>query len=87
MPGVTVVCATPDGEKVWTILGEWDNDFDLGVISSKALVAQNLIGKKPGDQFELPDAEGGVKTATVVEIRPLSDEIRSWMQIPEGLEI
>jgi transcription elongation factor GreA len=87
MPGVTVVCATPDGEKVWTILGEWDNDFDLGVISSKALVAQHLIGKKPGDQFELPDAEGGVKTATVVEIRPLSDEIRSWMQIPEGLEI
>ena len=87
MPGVTVVCSTPDGEKSWTILGEWDNDFELGIISSKALVAQNLIGKKAGDTFELPNAEGGVNTAKVVEIRPVSDAIRNWMQVPEGLQI
>ncbi len=87
MPGVTVVCATPEGEKIWTILGEWDNDLEKGVISSKTRVAQNLIGKKPGDSFELPDADGGVNTATLVEIRPLSDEIRNWMQVPEGLQV
>ena len=87
MPGVTVVCDTKSGEKVWTILGEWDNDLDRGVISSKTRVAQNLMGKKAGDGFELPDEDGNLAFATVREIRPLSDEIREWMKLPEGIQI
>ena len=87
MPGVTVVCAAGDGEKTWTILGEWDNDLAKGIISSKTRVAQNLMGKKPGDSFELPDADGNIGFATVKEILPLSDEIRKWMQVPEGMQI
>ena len=87
MPGVTVVCDTKDGEKVWTILGEWDNDLEKGIISSQTRVAQNLLGKKPGDGFELPDAEGNVSFATLKEIRPLTDEIREWMQLPAGMQI
>ena len=87
MPGVTVVATTKDGEKTWTILGEWDNDLDRGILSSKTRVAQNLLGKKVGDNFELPDAEGGMSFATVKEIRPLSDEIREWMKLPPGVQI
>ena len=87
MPGVTVVCDTKDGEKSWTILGEWDIDLDKGIISSQTRVAKNLLGKKPGDSFELPDAEGNVTFATVREIRPLTDEIRAWMQLPAGIQI
>ena len=87
MPGVTVVCASESGETTWTILGEWDNDLERGVISSKTRVAQNLMGKKPGDTFELPDEEGNVRYATVKDIRPLSGEIREWMQVPAGMQI
>ena len=87
MPGVTVVCETKAGEKTWTILGEWDNDLERGILSSKTRVAQNLMGKKPGDNFELPDENGDVAFATVKEIRPLTDEIRAWMKLPDGIQI
>jgi len=87
MPGVTVVVVGKGGEKTWTILGEWDNDLEKGILSSKTRVAQNLMGKKVGDDFELPDDEGNLTFATVKEIRPLSDEIREWMKLPAGLQI
>ena len=87
MPGVTVVIASAEGEKAWTILGEWDNDLERGILSSKTRVAQNLMGKKVGDDFELPAADGGVAFATVKEIRPLSDDVREWMKVPAGLQI
>lgn len=87
MPGVTVVVDTKEGEKVWTILGEWDNDLEKGIISSKTRVALNLMGKKVGDSFELPDAQGGVSFATIREIKALSPEIVEWMKIPEGLAV
>ncbi len=87
MPGVTVVCDTKAGEKVWHVLGEWDNDPGLGVLSSKTRVAQNLLGKKPGDDFELPDEDGNIGFATIREIRPLPQDIREWMKLPDGVLI
>ena len=87
MPGVTVVAETPSGEKIWHILGEWDNDLEQGIISSKTRVAQNLMGKKAGDGFELPDENGKLTFATVKEIRPLADAIREWMKLPAGMQI
>ena len=87
MPGVTVVIAAKDGEKTWTILGEWDNDIEKGILSSKTRVAQNMMGKKAGDDFELPDADGNLAFATIREIRPLSDEIKEWMKLPAGVQI
>ena len=87
MPGVVVVCASDAGEKRWTILGEWDNDLEMGIISSKTRVAQNLMGKKPGDTFELPDADGNVTFATVKEILPLPESVREWMKVPVGMQI
>ena len=87
MPGVTVVIQSKDGEKTWSILGEWDNDLAMGILSSKTRVAQNLLGKKVGDDFELPDENGNVAFATIKEILPLSDKIRDWMKLPAGLQI
>ena len=87
MPGVTVVVATKDGDRTWTVLGEWDNDIDMGIMSSKARVAQNMMGRRVGDNFELPDADGNTAFATIKEIRPLSDDIRAWMKLPPGVEI
>ena len=87
MPGVTVVIAANGEEKAWTVLGEWDNDLPMGIISSKTRVAQNMLGKKVGDSFELPDAEGGISFAEIREIRPLGDDVREWMKLPPGVEI
>ena len=87
MPGVMVVVDTRDGEKTWAVLGEWDNDVERGILSSRARVAANMMGKKVGESFELPGVDGDVSFATVKEIRPLSDEIREWMKLPPGVEI
>lgn len=87
MPGVTVVINTPDGERTYHILGEWDNDTEMGVLSSKAKLAENMLGKKPGDQFELPGFEGATVFASVVRIEPLSDALREWIKLPSGMQI
>ena len=86
-PGVAVVVSTPDGEKTYYVLGEWDNDIELGVLSSKTRLAQNMLGKKPGDQFEMPGSEGSVAFGSVKEIRELPAEIREWMKLPPGMQI
>ena len=87
MPGVTVVISAPDGEKAYTILGEWDNDLEKGVISSKTRLAENMLGKKAGDEFQLPGTDGAAQFAKIVLIKPLSDEIREWMKLPVGMQI
>ena len=87
MPGVTVAIETPDGAKTYHILGEWDNVLEKGIISSKARLAVNMLGKKVGDQFELPGAEGQVAFGKVAAISPLPQDIRDWMKLPEGAQI
>ncbi len=87
-PGTTVTITTADGaERTYTVLGEWDNDLERGIIANKTRLAQNMLGKKPGDTFELPDAEGNVSVATIKSIAPLSDEMRAWVQVPPGLSL
>jgi transcription elongation GreA/GreB family factor len=86
-PGVTVLVETPAGERTYHILGEWDNDVELGVLSSKAKLAQNMLGKKAGERFEMPGGDGEVAFGTVKEIRALPQEIRDWMQVPPGMQI
>ena len=79
-PGSMVAIATADGEeRVYTILGEWDNDLARNVISNKTRLAQNMLGKKAGDAFDLPDAEGRVSTATITAVTALTDEMRAWL--------
>ena len=87
MPGVTVVISTAEGERTYHVLGEWDNDTELGVLSSKARLAQNMLGKKTGEEFELPGVEGATQFARIVQIKPLPAEIRDWMKLPDGMQI
>lgn len=86
-PGLTVKVQVPDGEKTYTILGEWDNDQAMGIISSKTRLAQNMLGKKVGDEFELPVSEGTVSFGKIEAIEPLGEDIKEWLKIPAGLEI
>ena len=87
-PGVSVkVRNAAGGELVYTVLGEWDNDLSRNIISNKTRLAQNLLGKKAGDTFELPDSEGNVSTATIVAVEKLTDELLEWTKVPAGLSI
>ena len=87
-PGVAVRIDTDQGEKRYCILGEWDNDIDLGILSSKTRLAGNMLGKKVGDKFERPGSEDGtVSFGTIKSIEPLPENIRDWMKLPEGMQI
>ncbi len=86
--GTTVTIIPAAGaQAVYTILGEWDNDLERGIISNKTRLAQNMLGRKVGDRVELSDAEGRVSDAVIAAIAPLSDAIREWMKVPDGLSI
>ena len=87
MPGVMVVVSTAAGERTFAILGEWDNDPERGILSSNTKVAANMMGKKPGEKFMLPAADGTEAEAVISAVKPLSDDIREWMKVPEGMSI
>ena len=84
-PGTTVALETASGEaKRYTILGEWDNDLEKGIISNKTRLAENLLGKKPGDSVEITDAEGVASTAKIVAVEPISDDVHAWIKEGAG---
>ena len=77
--GVTVVLALPDGqEQTYTILGEWDYDERLKIISCNTRMAKAVENAKVGDSVKIPSPEGET-SATIRAILPLSDEIREWI--------
>lgn len=87
MPGVMVTVQTEEGGKTYAILGEWDNDVEMGILSQRAKLAENMLGKKAGDKFELPGAEGEVKFGVIKLISPLTEAVKNWMKLPEGVQI
>ena len=79
-PGTVAVVSVDGVEKTYAILGEWDNEPSLNVISSKTKIAANLLGRKAGDAVELADAEGRAIAATVARVEPLSEELKTWIK-------
>ncbi len=53
-----------------TILGAWDGDPDQSILSYLSEMAKALIGKKVGDEAELPTDTHGTRKVKVVSIRP-----------------
>ncbi len=41
------------GEKIYTILGPWEADFEKGILSYRSPLARSILGKKRGDVVEL----------------------------------
>jgi len=81
VPGSSVTIVTAAGEeKVFIVLGEWDNDLDRGIISNKTKLAESMLDKQAGDTFELSDAEGNISMATIKSVGALSEEIRTWIK-------
>ena len=56
------------------ILGVWDQDDDLKIISSETKLAKLLLGLSVGDDVNLPDGK-----AIVRDIISLTNEIKEWI--------
>ena len=78
--GTIAVVSAGGAERTYVILGEWDNEPSLNVISSKTKIALNLLGRKAGDAVELADADGNAVAAEVVRVEPLTDELKAWIK-------
>jgi len=84
--GTTVTLRMDDGSvRVYTVLGEWDRDEALNIISNKTRLALAIEGKRAGERAVIPSASGTEET-TIESIAVLSDEIRQWINtIPTEL--
>jgi len=78
--GTVAVVSVDGAERTYVILGEWDNEPSLNVISSKTKIAANMLGRKAGDTVELADAEGNAIAATIVGVEPLTEELKVWIK-------
>ena len=78
--GTVAVVSVGEVEKKYVILGEWDNEPSLNVISSRTKIAMNLLGRKAGDSVELADENGNAIAATMVRVEPLSEELKTWIK-------
>lgn len=77
--GTIVSIERPDGSSErYTILGEWDRDEALGIISSESLVAQRLSGSRVGDEVQLPGRNGD-DACRILSVSELDDPVRSWV--------
>jgi transcription elongation GreA/GreB family factor len=78
--GTTAVLLMADGSRrTYTILGEWDSDSSLNIISNKTRLALVLEGKAAGDAVLIP-APGGEEPAQVEAVLPLDETIRTWIK-------
>lgn len=68
---VTLRNAGGGGETTYSILGAWDSAPERGVISYLAAIGQALLGRKAGEQVELP-TETGAENVEIVSIAPYS---------------
>jgi len=78
--GTTVDVRFPDGVvQRFHVLGEWDQEPALGIVSCSSRVGQLLAGRRPGDAVELPTGEG-MAACRVESVGPLPGEIRQWLR-------
>lgn len=78
-PGTMVAIRRPNGtEESYCVLGEWDRDERLRIISSESRLAQCLKGAVAGSKVILP-GKSGDEECEVLSVGGLNDEIRAWV--------
>ena len=75
--GVKLKFEDGKSEQYW-ILGAWDSDEGMRIISNQSRLARALMGSAAGDEVSVPSEQGEV-LCTVEEVLPLTDEIREWI--------
>ncbi len=65
----TRVTLTDNGgsQRIYTILGPWDADFENGILSFRSPIAKAMLGKKAGDEvsFKIDDEEKSFKILSI----------------------
>jgi transcription elongation GreA/GreB family factor len=64
--------------ELYYILGKWDKDEKLGIISCETRMAKALDGHKAGDCVVVP-TEFGEVTCAIKEVTGLSEAVKSWI--------
>ncbi|MBN1269997.1 MAG: GreA/GreB family elongation factor [Kiritimatiellae bacterium] len=78
--GTGVTIEFGDGRREqYCILGAWDRDEKLGIISSDSRLAQVLDGHRAGEDVTVP-TENGEAVCRIVEVTGLSEEVRAWVR-------
>lgn len=71
----------PDGQhERWYILGEWDQNEELNIISCNAGMARALSGAAPGQTVSVPTTSGTKTPATVRDVTGLPDTVQRWLK-------
>jgi transcription elongation GreA/GreB family factor len=74
----TVTLAYDDGRReTYHILGVWDGNPELGIISSTSRMAEALAGRAAGERLRVP-SEHGEADALLESVRPLDADIQAW---------
>jgi transcription elongation GreA/GreB family factor len=77
--GTMVTVRRPDGGLVaYCVLGEWDRDEALNIISNRSRIAEALQGHRAGDVVTLPGADGDV-AVTIETVSGLDEAVRRWV--------
>ncbi|MCK5849958.1 MAG: GreA/GreB family elongation factor [Kiritimatiellae bacterium] len=88
--GTIVAFLRPDGRtEQYCILGEWDRDEKLRIVSSGSKIAQLLEGHSEGNEVMLPAGQSGGdvdESCSIVSIDGLSDDVKKWIEGGEGLK-
>lgn len=76
--GTSVTLKYDDGRReTFHILGIWDGDPALGIISSTSRMAETLIGHAAGERLKVP-SEAGTVEAVIESVQPLPPPILEW---------
>jgi len=66
-------------QEQYYILGVWDRDEALGIISCESKMALALTGRKPGEKTVVP-TEQGEEECLVKKVTPLPDPVQEWIK-------
>ncbi|QHI69363.1 GreA/GreB family elongation factor [Tichowtungia aerotolerans] len=70
-----------DGSReTYYILGEWDQNEQMHIISCQAGMAKALNGAKAGEKTQVPTSSGISAEVTVTAVTPLPEHIKAWVK-------
>jgi transcription elongation GreA/GreB family factor len=82
--GTRVVITYPDArEERYYILGEWDQDTGLGIISCSSRMGKALTGHAPGDEVTVPGDQGEA-ACRIKSVGALPEDILAWARDTGG---
>ena len=65
-------------EKEYSILGEWDSQPELGIISCYTPLAEALLDLREGDSVQLPTDGEEAPACTIKAITALPPSVLEW---------